>query len=85
MSFGEEVYGILRRRGVGSRLLYADIQALKTVQDADGMRAFLAERGGVVEEERTDPLHFADAIELEVLRAKLTNEATAVALLFGLS
>jgi hypothetical protein len=85
MSFGEQVYGILRKRGVGSRLPYADIQALKAVQDADGMRAFLEARGGAVEEERTDTLHFADAIELEVLRARLTTEATAVALLFGLS
>jgi hypothetical protein len=85
MSFGEKVFEILTDRGIGSRLRYAEIQALKAVEDADGMRAFLAERGGGVEEERIDPLHFADAIELEVLRARLTTEATAIALLFGLS
>ncbi len=84
MTFGERVYEELRRRSLGSVLLYADIQALKAVEDAGTLHRLLEARGHGAGPERTDPLHFADWIEILVLRRKAAG-AHAMALLFAIT
>ena len=84
MSFGAQVLEELRRRDLVAQLLYADIQKLKLVPDAAGMRALLAKQGSTPGEDRTDPLHFADLIEIRMLRNSLKSAQAAV-LLFGLT
>lgn len=79
MSFGEQVLAVLRRRGLQSHFRYADIQAMKAIADAEAMHARLTEKGYEVEVERTEPLHFADLITIEIFRRRLaTSQAAAV-------
>jgi hypothetical protein len=84
MTFGEEVYEELRRRGLHARFRFADVQAMKAAADATAMRAFLAGRGHEAGAERTDLLHFVDFIELQILRKSL-READAAIVLWSLA
>ena len=81
-SFGEKILQQLQQRGQSFR--YAEIQALKAMANAGEMRAFLAEKGCEAEEERVDPLHFADLIEIQILKKRLAG-ATGAILWFGLT
>lgn len=83
MSFGERVLAELRRRSLHQHL-YADIQALKAIADAPGMRAFLTGKGYDAGEERTQPLHFADFIEIGILKRSL-DAAHAAIVFFGVT
>ena len=84
MTFGEEILEELRRRKLHSQLLYADVQALKAVADAEGMRAFLAGRGYEAGAERTSALHFVDFLEIQILRKSL-DSAHAAIVFFGVT
>ena len=84
MSFGESVLALLQHRGLRSHFRYADIQAMKAVTDATQMLALLSERGHGVEEARSEPLHFADLIEIQILKERLEG-ATVAVVLFGLT
>ena len=84
MSFGGRVLEELRRRKLHRHLLYADIQSLKAVVDASGMRSYLAGKGHEVGEERTEVLHFVDFMEIQLLKRSL-DAAGAAILLFGVT
>ena len=80
-SFGEKILQQLQQRGQSFR--YAEIQALKAIANADEMRAFLAEKGYEAEDERVEPLHFADLLEIQMLKKELSGAMGAI-LWFGL-
>ena len=82
MSFGGKVLQQLQQRGHSFR--YAEIQVLRAIANAGEMRAFLAEKGWEAEEERAEPFHFADLIEIQILKKKLAG-ATGAILWFGLT
>ena len=84
VSFGENVLEKLRERGLMSWFRYAEIQAIKPIASADEMRAFLGRNGYRAGQERIEPLHFADLIEIELLKRKL-DRATTAAVLFAVT
>lgn len=80
MAFGEAMVRELRRRGILSQYLYADIQRLKAVADVDEMRRLLAESGIEAQADHTSAVHFADLIEIQRLRQQLKGAYAAAAL-----
>lgn len=80
MGFGQDVLEELRKRGLRSHFRYEDIQVLRGVSTASEMRALLARKGHHAGEERIDPLHFTDLIEIEILKQKLKFAGAAVVL-----
>ncbi|NJN14805.1 MAG: hypothetical protein HC813_04170 [Planctomycetes bacterium] len=84
MSIGSEVYEAMKRRGLQSQFLYADLQALKGAADAATLRSFLESRGCPCEPDRQSALHFSDLIELWLARRTL-KQAKVSLVLFSLS
>lgn len=79
---GARIFEELKARKLHSQFVFADLQELKAAAGPEEVRALLERKGCACTPERQSVLHFADAVELHLLRRSL-EKAKASCILFG--